>query len=131
MLCGTVAHGDQLGGELGYPTANLDIDPHVLLPPDGVYLVHVYGNDILTDGLLYIGSRPTLDNDKMRCEVHLLESPTHALHGEWLETHLLEKIRDDRTFTSLSALRTQIEADVCEARRCLLGYPLREQRISS
>jgi len=131
MLCGKVKQGDKLGKALGYPTANLDIDPHVLLPPDGIYLVHVYGNDILTDGLLYIGSRPTLDDDEMRCEVHLLESPSRPLHSEWLETHVLEKIRDDCAFASLSALRTQIEADVTEARRHLSDYPLREQRISS
>lgn len=131
MLCGTVAPGDQLGGELGYPTANLNIDPHVLLPLDGLYLVHVFASSILTNGLLYVGPRPTLEDDEMRCEVHLLESPARSLQGEWLEVHLLERIRDDCSFASLSALRTQIEADVAKARRRIAAYPVREQRISS
>lgn len=131
VLCGYVKPGDQLGGELGYPTANLDLDPRILVPPDGIYLVDVHVADVGTRGLLYVGSRPTLDSSERRCEVHLLESPPHSLQGEWLETHLLEKIRDDRAFSSLRALSAQIEADVVEAKRRLTRYPLREQRISS
>jgi len=131
MLRGTVVRGDQLGGRLGYPTANLAIDPHVLLPHPGIFLIHAYGNDIRSAGLLYIGSRPTLGSGELRCEVHLLDFPDRPLYDEVLEIHLLEKIRDDHTFPSLDALRSQIEADIATARKLLSDYPVGEERISS
>ena len=131
MLWGTVVRGDQLGGRLGYPTANLAIDPHVLLPHPGIFLIHAYGNDIRSAGLLYIGSRPTLGSEELRCEVHLLDFPDRPLYDEVLEIHLLEKIRDDHTFPSLDALRSQIEADIATARKLLSDYPVGEERISS
>ena len=131
VLLGTVVRGDQLGGELGYPTANLAIDPHVLLPHPGIFLVHAYGENIRADGLLYIGSRPTLGSRDLRCEVYLLDFPERPLYNELLEIHLLERIRDDRAFSSMDALRSQIEADIAFARQLLPGYPLSEKRISS
>jgi len=131
VLLGAVVRGDQLGGEIGYPTANLGIDPHVLLPCPGIFLVHAYGEDICSNGLLYIGSRPTLGSQDLRCEVHLLDFPERPLYSEVLEIHLLEKIRDDHAFPSLDALRSQIEADVALARQLLSGYPLSEKRICS
>ena len=131
MLQGTVVSGDQIGREIGYPTANLSIDPHVLLPLPGIFLIHAYGDDIRSNGLLYVGSRPTIGSGHMRCEVHLLEFPDRPLYDKSLEIHLLEKIRDDRTFSSLDALRSQIEADIVLAQKLLSDYPLIEERISS
>ncbi len=131
VLLGTVVRGDHLGGKLGYPTANLSIDPHVLLPHPGIFLVHAYGRDIRSSGLLYIGSRPTLGSRDLRCEAHLLDFPERPLYDEVLEIHLLEKIRDDRAFPSLDVLRSQIGSDIAFARRLLSGYPLSEKRISS
>ena len=131
MLQGTVVSGDQIGREIGYPTANLSIDPHVLLPLPGIFLIHAYGDDIRAKGLLYVGSRPTIGSGNMRCEVHLLEFPDRPLYDKSLEIHLLEKIRDDRTFSSLDALRSQIEADIVLAQKLLSDYPLIEERISS
>ena len=131
VLLGTVVRGDHLGGKLGYPTANLAIDPHVLLPHPGIFLVHAYGQDIRSGGLLYIGSRPTLGSRDLRCEAHLLNFPERPLYGEGLEIHLLEKIRDDRAFPSLDELRSQIGADIAVARQLLSDYPLSGKRISS
>jgi len=131
VLLGTVGRGDHLGGKLGYPTANLAIDPHVLLPHPGIFLVHAYGQDIRSGGLLYIGSRPTLGSRDLRCEAHLLDFPQRTLYGESLEIHLLEKVRDDRAFPSLDELRSQIGADIAVARQLLLDYPLSGKRISS
>ena len=131
VLLGPVVRGDQLGGKLGYPTANLEVDPHLLLPHPGIFLVHVYGEDIRSVGLLYIGSRPTLASDTLRCEVHILNFPDRPLYGEVLEIHLLEKIRGDCAFISLGALRSQIETDIVIARKLLPSYPFNEERISS
>jgi riboflavin kinase/FMN adenylyltransferase len=131
MLLGTVVHGDQLGGKLGYPTANLAIDPHILLPHPGIFLAHAYGTGIRSTGLLYVGSRPTIGNGGLRCEVHLLDFPDRPLYDEVLEIHLLERIRDDRAFPSLDALRSQIKSDIATARQLSPDYSMRAERISS
>jgi riboflavin kinase/FMN adenylyltransferase len=131
VLSGIVVPGDQLGGELGAPTANLAIDTHILLPRSGIILVHVYAGDILASGLLYIGRRPTLGHGESRCEVHILDFPHRSLYGERLEIHLLEKIRDDRAFQSLDALRAQIASDIAMARKLAPRYPMGEERIVS
>lgn len=131
MLRGTVIRGDQVGGKLGYPTANLAIDPHILLPHPGIFLVHAYGTGIRSTGLLYVGSRPTIGNGELRCEVHLLDFPDRPLYDEILEIHLLEKIRDDRAFPSLDALRSQIKLDIAAAQQLLPDYPMRAKRIGS
>jgi len=130
VLLGVVVRGDHLGGKLGYPTANLAIDPHVLLPHPGIFLVHVYGESIRSGGLLYIGSRPTLGSRDLRCEAHLLDFPERPLYDEALEIHLLEKIREDRTFPSLDRLRSQIGDDIAVARQLLAGYSFSDERIS-
>lgn len=132
VLVGPVVHGDQLGGgEIGFPTANLAIDPHVLLPNPGIFLVHALGKTLRASGLLYIGSRPTLAQSEQRCEVHLLDFADRPLYDEVLRIHLLKRIRDDEAFSSLDALRSQIEADIETAHMLLPGYPLIEERISS
>ena len=131
VLIGPVVHGDQLGGKIGFPTANLAIDSHILLPAPGIFLVHVLGETLRASGLLYIGSRPTLAQSEQRCEVHLLNFANRPLYGEDLEIHLLKRIRDDRAFPSLDALRSQIADDVESARTLLPSYPLLEERISS
>ncbi|MBU1050578.1 riboflavin biosynthesis protein RibF [Candidatus Bipolaricaulota bacterium] len=130
-LIGTVVRGDHLGSKMGFPSANLSIDPHVLVPHHGIYLVHATGDRFRVNGLLYIGLRPTLGLGKLRFEVHLLDFPASNLYGEVLEIHLLTRIREDRTFPSLDALRVQIEADIRIARNLLSAYPLFEERISS
>ena len=131
VLLGPVVRGDHLEGKLGFPTANLQVDPHILLPPPGIFLVHVYGEDIRSVGLLYVGSRPTISSGGLRCQVHLLDFPDRPLYGGVLEIHLLEKIRDDCAFPSLDALRSQIEADTAIARQLSPDYPMSEERISS
>jgi len=131
ILLGPVIRGDQLGSKMGFPTANLAIDPHILLPDPGIFLVHVLGETLRASGLLYIGSRPTLARSEQRCEVHLLDFPDRPLYDQVLEVHLLRRIRDDRAFASLDALRSQIRADVETGRALLPDYPRIEERISS
>jgi len=77
--------------------------------------------------LLYIGSRPTLNADELRCEVHLLDFKDRPLYGEVLEIHFLKRIRDDRSFASLDALSRQIQADTEAARSLLPSFPLNPQ----
>ena len=129
ILTAPVVHGDQLGDKLGYPTANLDVDPHILLPQPGIFLVHAHGARVRASGLLYIGSRPTLGQGGLRCEVHLLDFTPRPLYGEVLEVHLLERLRGDRTFSSLEALQAQIETDVVTAYKRLSDYADRKNVV--
>ncbi len=119
LLIGRVAQGDRLGRELGYPTANLALPSKILLPATGVYLAHAFWNGGGSAGLLYIGDRPTLKGSTMRCEVHLFSPQTADLYGQELEVHVLDRLRGDRAFPSLAALRQQIDRDAALARSLL------------
>jgi len=123
LLFGDVVSGDRLGRRFGYPTANVAIDEHVLLPPDGIYLAHAFVLGERRDGLLYVGQRPTVGGGELRCEVHLLDPPDRELLGEPIEIHMLERIREDRAFESIDALRHQIGLDVQRAERRLPEHP--------
>lgn len=122
LLIGAVIRGDRLGSALGYPTANLSIDPRVLLPRDGIYLVNAFWDTRRSRGLLYLGTRPTVHGTEHRCEVYLFaetqgsESAVGDLYGRTLEVHLQQKLRDDRHFSNILDLRKQIERDVEQAR---------------
>jgi riboflavin kinase/FMN adenylyltransferase len=119
ILFGRAVHGDRIGRQIGYPTANLALDPRLLLPATGVYLVHAFFRGAGGAGMMYIGDRPTVGGDEMRCEVHLFSSPLGELYGEHLEVHILHRIRGDRSFSSLSDLRLQIDRDAEHARALL------------
>jgi len=116
ILVGMVESGDRLGRSFGYPTANLEIDSHELMPSMGIYLIHAFCLGTRYDGLLYIGNRPTVGGSAMRCEVHLVAAGGPDLYGASMEVHLLEFIREDQAFDSPEALRSQIELDIIEAR---------------
>jgi len=118
-LWGTVVHGDGRGRKLGYPTANLALERGVLVPAAGVYAVRVRVKNSQRDGVLYIGSRATFGEAGPSIEVHLFNTD-EELYGLELEVALLQRLRDDQRFDSLSALRAQIERDI-DAARAVLG----------
>jgi len=122
LLVGEVVAGDRLGRKLGYPTANLALDSALLLPAEGIYLIHAFWKKQHSAGLLYLGMRPTLKSNATRCEVYLLSAPGTELYGERMEVHLHQKLRDDQVFPSLEALRRQLDRDVAQARSLLLSY---------
>ena len=115
-LAGAVVRGDGLGQQLGFPTANLDVSGQAL-PPKGVYaaLAEVGGSSCRA--VVNIGHRPTLQNPnpQLRVEAHLLDFQ-RDLYGQELEITLVEKLRDEKKFASLDALRSQIASDIDEAR---------------
>ncbi len=112
MLSGTVVRGQNIGMELGFPTANLDIaSKNKLIPPDGIYAVFARHKGTRYGGMLYIGSRPTLPMYHNRTiEVHLFDFK-QSIYGHELQLELVERIRDDAAFQNLEALRQQLEKD--------------------
>jgi riboflavin kinase/FMN adenylyltransferase len=115
-VAGTVLHGDELGRRLGFPTANLDVTG-LALPPDGVYAIHARASDCMHRAVLNIGLRPTLQSPepRRRFEVHLLDFNAD-LYGHEIEVTFVEKLRDERKFPSLDALKEQMTRDVAAAR---------------
>jgi riboflavin kinase / FMN adenylyltransferase len=115
-MIGTVVHGDHLGRELGFPTANLDT-ANLALPPNGVYAVNALIQQQCHSAVLNIGYRPTLDSPQPRLQVeaHLLDFQGD-LYGVELEIVFLGKLREEKKFSSREALQAQIARDIAAAR---------------
>lgn len=115
-FAGKVIRGDQLGRQLGFPTANVDATG-LVLPPHGVYTVHATVQGRAHRAVVNIGVRPTLQNPvpQLRVEAHLLDFQGD-LYDQEMEITFLEKLRDEKKFASLEALKEQIVRDIAEAR---------------
>jgi riboflavin kinase/FMN adenylyltransferase len=116
MLSGKVHRGKGLGRTLGFPTANLHLDsPFKLIPASGVYLVRsqVAGREVF--GMMNIGTNPTVDGTGLHLEVHFFDLQ-QDLYGSPIRVSLLQRLRDERKFDSLDALRQQLENDHRHAR---------------
>lgn len=115
-VSGRVAHGNELGRTLGFPTANLALK-NLTIPAKGVYVVDVYGlGKRPLPGVANIGSRPTVAGIGQHLEVHLLDI-TINLYGRHIDVVLRAKLRDEQRFASLDALKQQIAKDVVVARK--------------
>lgn len=110
-LSGRVIKGDQIGRQLGYPTANLEVDSlHKLIPADGIYAVHVHHSSERYRGALYIGNRPTVDGTKKVIEVNIFNF-SREIYGESLTIEFHAFIRHDKKLNSLDELKNQIATD--------------------
>lgn len=106
-LDGVVVPGDQRGGTLGYPTANLAVDPSVLVPRYGIYA----GSAIDHRAAVSIGTNPHYGGEERRIEPHLLDFEGD-LYGRRLIVELWERLRDEQVFESEQELIDQIARDV-------------------
>ncbi|MBN8440506.1 MAG: bifunctional riboflavin kinase/FAD synthetase [Thauera sp.] len=122
-IAGRVVHGDKLGRQLGFPTANIQLK-HRRPALAGVFAVRVEGlGERSIDGVANIGIRPTAtDIPRPRLEVHLFDwsEPCYDAH---LRVHFLHKLRDEQKFASLDALTAQIRRDAEAARAWLAQNP--------
>jgi len=112
ILTGTVIHGKQLGRTIGFPTANLHIkEDYKLIPKSGVYLSKAIINGETYFGMTNIGSRPTIeDQDTISVETYFFELEKD-LYDTKLQIQLLDRIRDEQKFESITALQQAIEKD--------------------
>jgi riboflavin kinase/FMN adenylyltransferase len=116
FIDGAVTTGAGRGRELGFPTANLCTE-NELLPPDGVYATTVMFDEVIHPSVTNIGVRPTFGDDGARIvETHLF-GIGRDLYGTRLRLAFLQRLRDERAFADVDALRAQIEADCRQARR--------------
>ncbi|MFA4843954.1 MAG: riboflavin biosynthesis protein RibF [Candidatus Margulisiibacteriota bacterium] len=111
-LTGRVVGGYGRGRKLGFPTANLKVDPRKLLPAQGVYTGTVNDRQCLVN----IGFRPTFGHGDQLVEVHLLGFRGN-LRGKTLKVDLWHRLRDEKKFIDAAALVGQIKKDIAQARR--------------
>ena len=114
-MLGRVAHGEQRGRTIGFPTANIFLQRHrssIL----GVYAVRVYG--LATDafyGVANVGNRPTVGGTRSLLEIHLFDF-YEDIYGKYIKVEFCHKIRDEKRFASLTLLKKQITIDIQQTR---------------
>lgn len=114
-MTGRVARGAQRGRTIGFPTANLYLHRKVT-PVQGVFAVEMFGVEGEPQpGVANVGIRPTVDGTRSLLEVHLLNF-SGDLYGRYVEVAFLKKLRDEKRFESLEALKAQIVHDAETAR---------------
>lgn len=118
-LHGKVVPGKQIGKNMGYPTANLEIEePYKLIPKKGVYLVQSIIDEKKYFGLTSIGTNPTVGGKELTIETYFLDF-TGDLYGSHLTLEFITPIRDEVHFESLNELKKAIEKDEAFARNFL------------
>ncbi|MEO1516545.1 MAG: bifunctional riboflavin kinase/FAD synthetase [Bacteroidota bacterium] len=111
-LTGSVVRGQSIGRSLGFPTANLDIsNKHKLIPPRGIYAVRVIHQQQRFGGMLYIGTRPTLDAYTNRTiEVNIFDFDKD-IYGDQVQVEFVDFIRHETQLNGLEALKLQLAQD--------------------
>ena len=120
---GTVAEGRHVGGQMGFPTANLVPDcPDKLIPARGVYAVEarVDDNPEPLPAMTNIGRRPTFDNGEATIETHIIGFGGN-LYGRRLSISFVARLRDERKFRSAAELANQLRRDLQAVKERLGG----------
>ena len=113
-LVGRVMKGQQLGRQLGFPTANIRPSSKVLLKY-GVYAVKITSQYGSFNGVTNVGVRPTVNGEKPTVETHILTDENLDLYGEHLKLEFIRRIRDEKKFASVDELKQQIKIDCSTA----------------
>lgn len=115
MLTGTIIKGKGIGRQLNFPTANIHInEPYKLIPKNGSYVVKSHIDDYWVYGMMNIGFNPTVNNktdkEKERLEVHFFDFE-EDLYDRTLQIDIIERLRDERKFESVTELKAQLVRD--------------------
>jgi riboflavin kinase / FMN adenylyltransferase len=116
-LCGRVIQGRQLGRKFGFPTANIDV-AGILVPPAGVYAAEARVGASRCRAAVNIGHRPTIQSGdpQIHVEAHLLDFDGDIV-GQEMDLTFLLKLREEKKFASIDALRAQIAEDIAQTRK--------------
>lgn len=118
---GIVVHGHRKGHGLGFPTANIQVDRYKLVPGDGVYAVQVKWNGKMLKGMTNIGSQPTFSDRAHAFEVHIFDF-NEEIYNQQIEVIFHARLRSEKRFESVDALRSQLENDKFAALEVLSAY---------
>ena len=116
---GFVEHGQKLGRELGFPTANIARSFDQVMPRDGVYASQFFVDGQDYKCALAIGTRPAVGGSDRTIEAHLLDYPGHSLYGQHVRLRLESYLRPEANFSSIEALKEQMSKDVESVRAAL------------
>ena len=120
---GTVVKGDQRGRELGYPTANVAVQPGLAVPADGVYAGWVTRLDVADaerwPAAISVGTNPTFDGLERRVEAYVLDRDDLELYGAEIAVDFYARLRGQVKYAGPEALIVQMKTDVENARQVL------------
>lgn len=119
ILCGKVIHGNHVGAELGYPTANIFVeDKSKLIPGTGIYAAYAYLDKIRYGAMMYIGYRPTFSGSEKSIEINLFDFDGN-LYNRHLKIEIVSEIRGDIKFDTMEDLSKQMGLDKIASKRIL------------
>ena len=117
-ISGRVVRGLGSGRTLGFPTANVNLK-RLQAPIDGIFAARVTGlSDVPLDGVASVGTRPTIGGGVALLEVLIFDFD-RDIYGEYITVHFLKRLREERHFDDLEALKRQMHVDVAAARAAL------------
>jgi len=118
-ISGQVITGDQIGRDMGFPTANILVnDQFKLIPSVGIYAVKVEISGEAFKGMLYIGSRPTLNRSRQSIEVNIFDFDKN-IYDEKIDIFFYSQLRKDAKFKNIDQLKAQLEKDKIAANHAL------------
>ena len=117
-LHGKVVAGAGRGGDLGFPTANLDVNDGQAVPPDGVYAGWAHINGKVYQSMTNVGLCPTFDGTERTIETYLLDY-NGDLYGHELTVDFIAKLRDEKKFETEDELKAQVEIDIQNGKEIL------------
>lgn len=111
MLTGNVSKGKGLGKQLGFPTANINIEEdYKIIPKQGSYIVSSTINDTEVFGMMNIGMNPTVNGNSQTIEIHFFNFD-EDIYGNNIKINLHHRIRNEEKFDSVDALKVQLAKD--------------------
>jgi riboflavin kinase/FMN adenylyltransferase len=110
-ISGRIVRGQELGRNIGFPTANIEIEnPHKLIPAFGAYAVQITYEGSRLKGMMNIGIRPTVGGNHVTLEVHIFGFDKQ-IYGDMIQVDLIGRIRPEKTFPDIQALQKQLKTD--------------------
>lgn len=121
-ITGKVVRGDQIGRQIGYPTANIVIEErYKLIPFDGIFAAKINIQGKLYKGMAYIGSRPTINGMSRNIEINIFDF-NQEIYNERVTLHFYNYVRGDVKFTGLDELKVQLAQDKVDVLALLDGH---------
>lgn len=111
FINGTVVEGSQVGRQMGFPTANIEVaEDYKLIPGNGVYAVKIVLENSIYNGMLNIGTRPTIKGNNVTIEVNIFNF-NQEIYNKPIRIEFFEKIRNEVKFNELAELQQQLNHD--------------------
>jgi len=110
-IAGKVVHGNSIGHSIGFPTANIEIaNEYKLIAANGVYACRVLVDGKMYKGMSNIGVRPTIDHGDLTIEINIFDFDKN-IYGQTIVIQFVDRMRDEKKFKDLDALKAQLAKD--------------------